>query len=91
MKWSAHSVLEPNSVYFIIISYLLFFCVFKYAFVTFLLVDFAPNPGVQIAYNNCMSIYSMHWIHNIFRIHFQSRENGQCHMSVMADPTRKSG
>jgi hypothetical protein len=53
-----------------------------------------PVPGVQIAYNKYMSIYSgqpfkitlyavytsgsIHWIHKICRLHFQSRENGQC-------------
>jgi hypothetical protein len=33
----------------------------------------------------------VHWIHKICRLHFQSRENRQCHVSVLAAPTRKSG
>ena len=46
-----------------------------------------PNPGVQ-------TLCSVHWIHKICRLHFQSRETiftNQCHVSVLAAPTRKSG
>ena len=28
----------------------------------------------------------MHWINKIYRLHFQSRENRQCHVSVLAAP-----